>query len=240
MKQTAILVLGMHRSGTSALTGMLSLLDVYLGSELMEADFGNEKGYFENTEFYRINEKLFFECDSSWDDIFYNEEKLENIQNTDRLKKIIEKEFRYSNIFAIKDPRLAFLFPIYKKVLEDLNINIKIVIPYRNPLEVASSLHTRDGISMEKGMLLWSYYFLLAEVYSRGNQRVFVSFDELIKKPQESIAKISQFLNIDLNNKFSIYQKDIEIFLEPNLKHHNISIDNFSDKVPHIVKEILS
>ena len=55
MKQTCILILGMHRSGTSALTGVLSLLDVYLGSELMPASEDNKKGYFENKNLYRIN-----------------------------------------------------------------------------------------------------------------------------------------------------------------------------------------
>ena len=239
MQQTAILVLGMHRSGTSALTGVLELLDVYLGSNLMQGTQDNVKGYFENNELFQINEALLAQCDSAWDDVFYNEDKLQNIKNVENLKAIIKKEFEYSKIFAIKDPRLAFLFPIYKKVLDELDIKIKVILPYRNPLEVAKSLNKRDGISMEKGMLLWGYYFFLAEIYSRSCQRVFVGFDELMEKPQESISKISQFLNIDLNNKFLLNQKEIETFLEPSLKHHSIAMDNFSDKVPQIVKKIL-
>ena len=180
MKQTCILILGMHRSGTSALTGVLSMLDVYLGSELMPENEGNEKGYFENDTLYRINKKLLNQMDSSWDDVFFDEEKISNVKSIGELKNKIKKEFEYSNIFAIKDPRIVFLFPVYKRVLEELNINIKIIIPFRNPMEVASSLNKRNNFSCEKGMLLWAYHFLLVEKFSREFERVFIGFNELV------------------------------------------------------------
>ena len=239
-KQTCILVLGMHRSGTSALTGTLSLLDVYLGSKLMKGSFANEKGYFENDELFSVNEALLAECHSSWYDIFYSEDKLEKIKNIDELKAVIKKEFEYSRIFAIKDPRLAFLFPIYKKILEEFDIDIKVVLPYRNPMEVANSLHTRDNLSLEKGMLLWGYHFLLAEKYSRDYERVFINYDDLMNKTEESIRLISQSLNIDFYTKYTKNKQRIEEFLEPSLKHHNIAIDNLSHNVPVIVQKILA
>jgi hypothetical protein len=238
-KQTCILVLGMHRSGTSALTGVLSLLDIYL-SRTIVGDDNNKKGYFENQKLNQLNDELLASIDSSWDDIFYSEKKLDNIKNIDKLKAIIKKEFEYSNIFAIKDPRLAFLFPVYKEILEELDIDIKVIIPYRNPIEVASSLYARDGINMEKGMLLWGYYFLLAEKYSRGHKRVFVSFDDLMNETEETVKIISKSLNIDLDKKYFKNKQKIEEFLEPHLKHHNISMDNLSSKTPVIVQKILA
>ncbi|KIM07001.1 MAG: hypothetical protein KU28_07440 [Sulfurovum sp. PC08-66] len=239
-KQTCILVLGMHRSGTSALTGVLSLLDVYLGSELMEANFANEKGYFENNILYKINEKLLGQINSSWNDTFYDEEKLENISGLNELKIALKSEFKYANTFAIKDPRLAYLFPIYKKVLKKLRIDIKIILPYRNPLEVANSLKKRDAMPLEKGMLLWAYHFLMAEKFSRGFERVFVNFDELIVNASDVIDTISSKLALDFVDKFNQNKKEIEAFLEPSLKHHNISIENLSNNTPHIVKEVLA
>ena len=73
------------------------------------------------------------------------------LKKIDELKLALQSEFEYSNIFAIKDPRLAFLFPVYKQVLEDLDINIKIVLPYRNPIEVANSLRKRDISYTKRG-----------------------------------------------------------------------------------------
>ena len=75
MKQTCILVPGMHRSGTSALTGTLYLLDVYLGKDLMPGNFANKKGYFENNTLFKINENLLSQINSSWDDVFFDETK---------------------------------------------------------------------------------------------------------------------------------------------------------------------
>ncbi|MCF6172211.1 MAG: sulfotransferase domain-containing protein [Campylobacteraceae bacterium] len=239
-KQTCILVLGMHRSGTSALTGVLNMLDVYLGSELMGATFANEQGYFENNHLFRLNEKLLSQIASSWDDTFYNESKVENMKETDELKETIQKEFEFANVFAIKDPRLIFLFPVYKKILEELNIEVKIILPYRNPIEVANSLNKRDDMSLEKGMLLWVYHFLLAEKQSREHQRVFVGFDELLDDTQSVINHISNKLDLKFITKYKKQKKQIAEFLEPSLKHHNISIDNLSHKTPSIVRNILA
>ena len=240
MKQTCILVLGMHRSGTSALTGLLGLLDVYLGSELMQANVANEKGYFENNVLYKINEKLLNQINSSWDDVFYNEEKVDSIKEIDQLKKAIKSEFEHAKTFAIKDPRLAFLFPVYKKVLQDLDIDIKIILPYRNPVEVANSLHKRDGMPLEKGMLLWMYHFLLAEKFSREYDRVFIGFDELISNNEKAVSTIVSKLSLNLQEKYIQNKKEIDEFLEPSLKHHNISMDNLSDDIPKITKDILA
>ena len=240
MKQTCILVLGMHRSGTSALTGVLSLLDVYLGSELMKANFANEKGYFENNILYRINEKLLAQINSSWDDTFYDEEKLYNIKDVEELRVAIKSEFQYAETFSIKDPRLAFLFPIYKQVLNELDINIKIILPYRNPIEIATSLNKRNGMPLEKGLLLWAYHFLLAEKFSRGYNRVFVEFDKLITDTSPVIDTISSKLFLNFKDKYNQNKKEIDAFLEPSLKHHNISMDNLSDNTPKIVKDILT
>ncbi|MEA2029408.1 MAG: hypothetical protein U9N49_10590, partial [Campylobacterota bacterium] len=240
-KQTCILVLGMHRSGTSALAGVLSLLDVYLGSSLMEANEGNKKGYFENTILYKINEKLLASIGSSWRDIFYCTYKLKTIDKRllDELQQFLENEFEHSNTFLIKDPRLAYLFPIYEQVLKRLKIDIKIIIPYRNPIEVANSLQKRDKMSIEQGMLLWCYSFLLSEKFSRSYDRIFVDFDDLISNSIEIIEQISTKLSIDFMTKYYKQVEIIQAFLEPTLKHHNISLDNSTGNLPLIVEKIL-
>jgi hypothetical protein len=230
----------MHRSGTSALSGVLSLLDVYLGSDLMKPTQENPKGYFENNALYRVNEKLLAQMGSSWSDMFYTEAKLDKAIDLTPLKETIRKEFGCSQLFAIKDPRLAYLFPLYRRALEEMGITIKVVLPYRNPFEVASSLKKRNGFSAERGMLLWAYHFLLAEKHSRDFPRAFVSFDELVADPEGVVGHISDGISIDLRSRYKLAQDEIARFLEPGLKHHNISMDNLSGKTPKVVKEILA
>ncbi len=240
MKQTCLLIIGMHRSGTSALTGILHLLDVCLGSGLMEGTSHNEKGYFENDLLFNINENLLVQAGSSWDDMFYNEHILDKNIDTSELRETIFKEFQYSKIFAIKDPRLAYLFPIYETVLKELDIEIKIIIPYRNPVEVANSLNTVHGINNEKGLLLWTHNLLLAEKFSRNYPRVFLGFDDLLRDSGSLVELFSKHLDIDFTREFKKNIKDIEEFLESGLKHYNLPLDNISDNLPTITKKIYS
>ena len=240
MKQTCILILGMHRSGTSALSGMLGELDIYLGSELMEPKEENAKGFFENNIILKENEKLLNKIKSNVHDDFFNEQKLINIQETKDLEEALLKEFKYSNIFAIKDPRIGNLLPVYIKALTNLNIDIKIIIPFRNPLEVAHSLKTRNKFSIEKGLLHWAYHVLLTEKFSRDIQRVFTSFEDLIQDPESVIKLIDKKLDLNLTSKYKIKKRQVKNFLTPNLKHHNIALDNLSEKTPKIIREILS
>ena len=238
MKQTCILVMGMHRSGTSAMTGLLETLGVYLGSELMAANEANPKGYFENDRLYRLNEKLLSQSDSSWQDVFYDVEKIGTIDDIEELKQTILEEFKYSKRFAIKDPRLMYLFPLYERALKALGIEIKVILSYRNPYEVAHSLRKRDGFSIEKSLLLWSYHFLLAEKYSRKYDRVFVGFDELLAQPKEVVKHIDKYLHTHLMKHYD--SEKIAFFLSKNLKHHNIDPDNLSDNVPGAIRKIMS
>lgn len=238
MKKTCLLVIGMHRSGTSALTGVLSMLDVYLGSELMPETEANKRGYFENSTLYPINDRLLDHMDSSWDDIFFDEQKISNVQDVYALKTEIKKEFGHSNLFAIKDPRIAFLFPIYKHVLEELGINIKVIIPFRNPMEVANSLNRRNNFSYEKGILLWVRHFLFAEKFSREHERVFIGFNNLISDPEGSVTLISEKLHINLKSEYAKKRQQIDDFLEPGLKHHNQSIDSLPKNTSKVVRDI--
>ena len=242
IKQTCILILGMHRSGTSALSGTLNLLDVYLGNNLMAGREENPKGFFENVEICKVNESLLSRIQSNVHDDFYNPIKLKDIQDCDLecLKQALINQFKYSQIFAIKDPRIGYLLPVYIQALESIDVDVKIIIPFRNPLEVARSLNKRNGFSIEKGLLHWAYHILTSEFFSRDLQRVFTCFDELVQSPQTVIKQIDQKLKLNLNSKYNAKKDQIADFLTPGLKHHNIALDNLSEKVPKPIRDIVS
>ncbi len=239
MDQTCILIPGMHRSGTSALSGTLSLLDIDLGNDLLEASQENEKGFFENRKFFYLNEDILWDINSSWDDLFYDPFKISAFKNFSKIEQLILDEFKDSELFAIKDPRLPYLFPLYETALKNLEFTVKVIIPYRDPIEVARSLKKRNHFSIEKGLMLWAYSFLTTEKYSRNYSRVFVSYNNLLRQPEKEITAISEALNIDLTTRFHRNKKRVQQFLEPNLKHHNVSDDPNSFNIPKIIREII-
>lgn len=234
--KTCILVLGMHRSGTSALTGVLQKMGIELGSELLPATIENEKGYFENIKIMDLNDRILLENKSVWSDTkydFFIDENLFDIY-VKEAKEILDEEFQYSKIFAIKDPRLCLIFPIWEEALKQLKIQVKIILPYRNPFEVAKSLKTRNAFSTEKSLMLWSKYFYHAEFYSRNHERIFVDFALLVTNLSEQIKRIESFLGIKKDDK-----TEIEQFIDSALKHKNISYSNIKESIPAFVRDIV-
>jgi len=235
----AYLVLGMHRSGTSALGGVLNLMGLEFGSDLMGATKGNPKGHFENMFVYRLNEKILKENDFTWDSYYFDFNKIslsKKKQYIEEAKKIIGSEFIDADKFVIKDPRICLLFPIWEEACLELSIEIKIILPYRNPLEVAHSLKSRNSFSLEKGYLLWLVHFLWAETHSRAYERMFVSFEELLLESKLTLERLKKFIDIDLTQ---LELDEINNFLDVDIKHNNISLEEFPKDSSRLLQEMI-
>jgi len=237
--KTAYFIQAMHRSGTSALAGTLNILGLDFGTDLMRADEGNPKGYYENNKVFLLNEAILKNSNSSWDDYTFsvttipNEKKEIYIQEA---MKIIQEEFRYSDNFAIKDPRNCILFPIWQSACQNLDIAIKIILPYRNPLEVARSLKKKHGLSFEKSMLLWAKHTLDAELFSRSYPNIFISFDDIIKEKEKTVQILAKFSDIELHENTI---NEVDTFLDKNIKHNNVLLENFTKETPFFIKNMI-
>jgi hypothetical protein len=225
--QQCLVVLGMHRSGTSALAGILHFLGVDLGKDLMPPVEGdNPKGFFENNKIVYFNETLLESLHSAWDDLFPLPEHWRQQEHLSTYRQemlaVLASEFNDNSLFSIKDPRMCLLLPFWQQIFAERQIIPSYLIIVRNPLEVAASLAKRNGFSSEKSVILWMNAMLPAELYSRNHPRVFVSFDNLLKNPFETIIFISRVLSLDFPRNFPDVQQTVHEFLTPALKHHNI------------------
>ena len=225
-KKICLLVLGMHRSGTSALTGVLNILGANLGENLLVGGADNIKGYFENTDFLEINEEILRIFKMEWDSLLHlpkGWEKNEKVHSLkEEIKKKIKKTFDNGYLFLIKDPRMLTLFPVWEDVLNSFKFQIKIIFVIRYPMEVALSLQKRDGMSLEKGLILFSQQILTAEAVSRDYERVVVPFDDLLNDTLNTLAKIKEQLKIKFPYDLKDKQEEIYAFLNKDLKHHNV------------------
>ena len=238
-KQKVVVVLGMHRSGTSAISGFLNKLGITLGSKLMIPNEYNEKGYFENSYIVNANDNILQTLDSSWDDLFLLEEEWcqrpQLIPHRGAVKKIIKQEFSANELFCIKDPRISILLPFWISRLQELNIETFFIIPLRHPIEVAESLQARDGFSIQKGLLLWMNNMLSIEYYSRPFRRSFIIFDDFLKSPANIINRILKKFNIIFPITKSQSDTIAKELLESKLKHHNIKALNFNSDMLSLI-----
>ena len=223
-ERRALVVIGMHRSGTSALTRVLGLLGATLPKNLMPATENNPLGFFESQPLRDIHEELFHEAGTSWSDVApfpANWEKTPVATHwIERLREAAEEEFADSPLFVLKDPRIAKLIPVWEQVFKQLNVDPSYVIAVRNPLDVAASLKQAQGIEESKGLLLWLQYFLAGEFRTRSRNRCFQSYEALISDWRAVSEDISTKLGIVFPQDGRSAEARIDRFLSSDLRHH--------------------
>ncbi len=229
-RRVAVLVLGMHRSGTSALTRVINLLGADLSEELMPAVPGNnELGFWESMAVYRLNNEILTSGGSAWDDWrSFNPSWIRSpVKAGFKLGavEILERDFSRSSLFVLKDPRISRLLPFWLEVLRKFDSDTRCVLPLRNPLEVAASLTKRDGFSSPKSHMLWLRHMLDAEYESRGLNRAFVSYNELLADWRSVIADLTNVVDIAWPRRSATAEVEIDRFLEHRYRHHAISDD---------------
>lgn len=233
-KYKAIIVLGMHRSGTSAITGVLNQLGVPLGKNLFPAQKGvNDKGFWENGTIVELDDELLLSVGSCWDDWLELEEGWDKSASALRCKtkiaKAIRKDFSKTPLWAVKDPRMCRLLPLWKDVLAEANTDPFYLLMVRHPSQVVKSLVKRDGFSMEKSILLWLGHNLDAERLTRSDQRMVIFFDQLLTETMSVIDELKTGIQTDFPVDVNTARASIEDFLSGNLAHHSdtqFSVDN--------------
>lgn len=223
-QRTAYLVLGMHRSGTSAVTQVLALAGASLPQNVMSGDEHNAKGYFEPWKIAMVNDGRLREGGTAWDDIFafpYRPlaTKPER-QWLNRAEALFEEEYGEARYPLLKDPRITVLMPFWRTVLTELDVAARCVIPVRHPLAVAGSLARRNGFAPEKSVLIWTAYMLAAEAYTRDLPRAFVSYDGLLSDWRAEVARVETAHGAPLPKMTDAAARAIDRFLTPELRHN--------------------
>lgn len=219
----ALLVLGMHRSGTSALSGVLARLGAQPPKTLMVPTKDNPKGYWESTELQQLHDRLLRKIGSRWNDWGAFDPGWESTAAYEfrvALAPILEHEFGDARLLLIKDPRICRFLPLWLRALGDMGVAPRILIPIRNPLEVARSLATRDGFGQDQSLLLWLRHVLDAEFSSRGCIRTFVRYSDLLTDWKAVTSRIAADLQIEWSCRSKEAELEIDRYLTRELRHH--------------------
>ena len=232
-QRIGVVVLGMHRSGTSALTRVLNLLGCDLPKTLMAATSANEAGHWESLAIYKLNDRIlesaasawhdWLEFNPSWSDSPKAEEFLEEAVAT------IAEEFGSSRLFVLKDPRICRLLPFWLKALAQCSVKPLILMPLRNPLEVAASIEKRDRFDPALGHLLWLRHTLDAEVASRGLPRHFSTYDQLMENWGRLVKDAETVLGVKWPRMSDRSAAEIDAFLNDGHRHHRKSPESVVD-----------
>ena len=225
---SGLLVLGMHRSGTSALARVLALCGADLGARVSGAGAGNETGHWEDATSVEINERLLEAFGARWDDPFALPAGWERTEAGRRaaaeVAAYVATDRARQALWAAKDPRLCLAGGPWRDAMQSVGQRPAAVVLLRHPLEVAHSLLSRDGIALERGLLLWYDYTLSALEIAAGLPAVLVSFPQLLEDWRAVIARIRTLPGAQALDPARAAAA-VEAFLEPARRHQRASGD---------------
>lgn len=187
-----LLVLGMHRSGTSAVTGALARMGVHVGDEaqLTPTNWENPLGFFERREARRICDALLHASGADWWKVSaFDPDNADPKEVRDQRKPIAElvASLDAHGHWALKEPRLCLLAPIFKGAL----VRPLAVIVMRHPLEIARSLRHRNGFPLRAGLALWEAYMASALRHGLAMEHVFADYDAIVRDPQAALGRLA-------------------------------------------------
>ena len=221
MASRALIVLGMHRSGTSALTRTLNLMGVDLGERFYQGPV-NPKGYWEHEDLLNLNDALISDLNGHWRtpnplrENWWHEEAI--ISYRDKIRAVLTRDFSQSKLWGMKDPRLCLLLPLYLPLLDELKCEPSFVFCLRNPIDVALSLQKRDQTPAEMMLVLWLRYVLDAFYNSYPYRTSFISYPQLLNDWKSVVSQIAADLEIKWPASFSDAESEMATFLSPEMR----------------------
>jgi len=219
-KKKLVIVLGMHRSGTSAVMNALSCLGVQQGDDLLPPGVDNPKGFFEDRDLNLLNIEMLEFIGKQWFSLSLIEDADVDLLVAngylDKAIKLIHEKTASSTIFGFKDPRVAKLLKFWKRAFALLDADVHYIFCTRNPLSVAQSLQTRNKIPLKKGCWLWLSYNL-SIVSDSEAPLIPLDYDQLMESPAEQIEYLAKALGLNVDPL--LMEEFIEGFLDKNLRH---------------------
>ena len=237
--KNCLVVLGMHRSGTSAFTGILDILGVNLGTTMLETQSDNPKGFFENKYVVLANDCILETLNTSWDDTFPLPTnwlgRFDGSQLREDIRHFLRTDMTENQLSALKDPRLSRLLPLWLPLFTDENVSPHFALIIRNPLEIAESLAERNDFSIEKSFILWMQHMLDAERNTRELPRAFVKFESLLTNPRQSVESVFASTGLSTPNFSDEHSDELAQFLDRNMRHHEVSNEELEAICPPII-----
>ncbi|MGP7735181.1 hypothetical protein [Oceanimonas smirnovii] len=232
MTKQLVVVLGMHRSGTSALTRSLQVLGVDLGDNLLPANAQvNAKGFWEDREILQFNVELMSVLGLDWDNLAIISPELCNSEQVrvyvPGAVALLKKKMQHTACFGLKDPRMSVLLPFWKQVFDLLGLDVFYIIAARHPLSIVQSLAKRDNMLPEQTLPLWQNYMLSCLWYTRGERCLVVEYENILKAPEQQLLRLSALTGLTFDAKsdaFKLYASD---FISPELSHSHFAAEQF-------------
>ncbi|MGQ9368815.1 sulfotransferase family protein [Azospirillum sp. ST 5-10] len=241
----ALVVLGMHRSGTSALAGTFHKLGLDFGSNLMPPEEGsNEMGFWEHNSIVPIHERLLRALGSHWSDPaplpggWTTRTEVRALAR--EIVDVLRHDFDRPGDWGMKDPRMCRLLPLWLPLFAEVGARPVFVLIGRHPYEVAQSLHKRDGLPLDRSYELWYRHMAEAEEATRDFPRVFLRYQALLEDWRACVGGALESLDVAALRAAvdGPAAAEVDAFLTPAMRHNAADEARFRAEAPSHVQAL--
>jgi hypothetical protein len=243
VRQRALCILGVHRSGTSAVTRSFNLFGAYVGdkADLLPESQENPLGFWERDDIFSFHERLLASLHCSWSTGLILPDGWQRSPEVapyrEELKRIVGAAFAGRALWAWKDPRSCILLDLWKEVLQELEIDLNVVIVVRHPRAVAASLGKRDGFGTGKGYRIWLSHTLAALRSCEGVPTAFIEYDRFLEDPDRHVRRCAEILGLSRSDEAGAVSSAIRGFVRKDLRH-NLAAADYLEALASPVREV--
>jgi hypothetical protein len=227
-----VLVIGMHRSGTSLMTAGLAAIGCRLGDFVDTHHPENPKGFFEHPAVRQFNDRLLAARGAAWDNWGYDA-RADGVATLtaarDEAATLLRHLFPGPGPHLLKDPRIATLLPFWEAVLHELGWRVSRILIVRDPSEVAASLRKRAerspamaGVTGDTGAAsaLWAVtmHTMLTSLPEDGASSLLINHAALYDRPAAVLRAAADFAGLTFDEQ--AVAQFLTDFLDPSLRHY--------------------
>ena len=223
IRKTALVVLGVYRSGTSAIARTLNLCGAFLPAGVIAEDLLlNPKGFWETEAVNDLDARLLHHLGAEWNRVDFDLPRegplVEEFLATSR--ELLASEYGDAPLILMKDPRMGVLAPLWHRSLQQCGYRPVYVVAVRNPLEVARSFEAHGDMPIADGLALWLAYMLRVTMFiDSGDVDVAcVRYTALLDDWRSVVRRIGRRLDVPL--AADERADEVDRFLDATMRKH--------------------
>src|SRR5271166_3508850 len=225
-----VLVVGMHRSGTSLCSHILSALGVDMADKIPGPGAtspvpSNPRGHWERWEIVEYHDSILglfnrdylgrfhdFALPVAW----WADTRVVQIRR--EIVAFLEHRMGES-YFGFKDPRAVRLMPVWHQIFNELKLAPRIVLCLRNPAQISRSLNAREGLDPEIGEYRWLVHMIDFFRYTSKYEFCTIEYEEWFRNPSVNIEKLQKFLDLSWQQSEADLGLVLSGIIDPALRH---------------------
>ncbi|MEA2125729.1 MAG: hypothetical protein QOI80_2511 [Solirubrobacteraceae bacterium] len=240
-----VLVVGVGRSGTSLLTGILGQLGFHVPQPEVKADDTNPRGFSEPRWAVDFHTRLLKQRrvtvndarPAAWDE---TATAAEDAAVRDELRDWLGGQMAEADSVAVKDPRTGWFLPLWTRASTDIGVEARYITMLRHPAEILASAAKSygDWQSPASRAAAWINITLETERATRGSRRAFVRYEDLLQDWPREVGRMAELLDLPALTGPGLRERfpSVDQFVDPTLHRNRVGWDELD--VPAALREM--